>query len=158
MAQWYCMVNGQRFGPASEEEVHAWVKEGRAGPGDLVWTEGMSDWVAVERSPFGSGAPADAPPPLPGGSTTYQKPHRGTTVLVLGILGLVVCCICGIVAWSMGAEDLKHMDAGLMDPSGREQTKAGKICGMISVILAIVGGGIWLLFVLFGMGSAAFMG
>jgi hypothetical protein len=30
------------------------------------------------------------------------------------------------------------MDAGAMDPTGRGLTQAGKICGMISVILAII--------------------
>jgi hypothetical protein len=74
------------------------------------------------------------------------KPHRGGIVLALGILGIVVCFICGIIAWVMGKNDLREMDAGIMDPSGRGLTQAGKICGMISVILWIVGLVIWLLF------------
>jgi len=80
-----------------------------------------------------------------------MAPHRGTLVLVLGILGLVCCIICGIVAWVFGNTDLREMDAGRMDPSGRGLTQAGKILGIISVVLAIVGLGIWLLsFLLFG--------
>ena len=67
------------------------------------------------------------------------RPHRGVVILVLGILGIVVCFICGIIAWVMGNNDIREIDAGLMDPSGRGMTQAGKICGMISVILAIVG-------------------
>jgi len=73
------------------------------------------------------------------------KPHRGVAILVLGILGIVVCFICGIIAWVMGNNDLREMAAGIMDPSGRGMTQAGKICGMIGVILAIVGMCIWLL-------------
>ncbi len=79
-------------------------------------------------------------------------PHRGVSILVLGIVGLVVglfgsfCCgvfgiaglICGIIAWVMGNNDLRQMDAGVMDPTGRGLTQAGKICGIISVILSIV--------------------
>ena len=68
-----------------------------------------------------------------------MKPHRGTAILVLGILGLVLCAPLGIVAWVMGAGDLKEMDAGTMDPSGRGNTQAGKICGMIGTILMIIG-------------------
>jgi len=34
-----------------------------------------------------------------------MEPHRGTTVLVLGIRGLVVCPICGIIAWVMAKGD-----------------------------------------------------
>ena len=79
------------------------------------------------------------------------RPHRGTVILVLGILGLVCCVICGIIAWAMGSGDLREMNAGRMDPSGRGLTQAGKICGMISVILAIVGFAIWLLMMIIGV-------
>ncbi|MBN2182674.1 MAG: hypothetical protein JW715_12250, partial [Sedimentisphaerales bacterium] len=48
-----------------------------------------------------------------------MKPHRGTLILILGILGLVCCVICGIIAWVMGNTDLREIDAGRMDPSGR---------------------------------------
>lgn len=68
-----------------------------------------------------------------------MQPHRATLILVLGILGLVLCPICGIVAWVMGNGDIKKMEGGEMDPSGLSQTKAGKICGIIATILMIVG-------------------
>lgn len=67
-----------------------------------------------------------------------MKPHRGTLILVLGILGLVVCGPLGIVAWIMGSGDLKEMDAGTMDPSGRGNTNAGKICGIIATVLMAI--------------------
>ena len=82
------------------------------------------------------------------------KPHRGGIVLALGILGIVVCFICGIIAWVMGNNDIREMNAGTMDSSGRGLTQAGKICGMISVILWIVGLVVWvLIFGLFAAGS-----
>jgi hypothetical protein len=64
-----------------------------------------------------------------------MKQHRGTLILVLGILGLVICGPCGIAAWIMGSGDLKQMDGGTMDPSGRQITNAGRICGIIATIL-----------------------
>ncbi len=64
-----------------------------------------------------------------------MKPHRGTLILVLGILSLVVCSPLGIFAWIMGSNDLREMDAGTMDPSGRDTTKAGRICGIIGTVL-----------------------
>jgi len=76
-----------------------------------------------------------------------MQPHRGTMILVFGILGLVVCMPLGIVAWVMGSGDLKKMDAGLMDPEGRGTTQAGKIIGMVATILAIVGIALWFLLV-----------
>jgi len=85
-----------------------------------------------------------------------MRPHRGAIVLVLGILGLVVCPICGIVAWVMGNGDLRAMQAGQMDPSGMGLTKAGKICGIIAVILWIVGFGLWIIgVVLLGLFAGA---
>jgi len=68
-----------------------------------------------------------------------MKPHRGTLILVLGILSIVLCQILGIPAWVMGNGDLKQMDAGTMDPSGRSITNAGRICGIVATILLILG-------------------
>lgn len=65
----------------------------------------------------------------------------------MGILGLVCCFICGIIAWVIGNSDLRDMDAGIRDPAGRGLTQAGKICGIVSIVLQIVGFVIWLLVV-----------
>ncbi len=73
------------------------------------------------------------------------EPHRGTTILVLGILGLVLnfFLLCGLVlgpiAWVMGNSDLREMRAGRMDPEGEGTTNAGRICGIIATILGILG-------------------
>jgi hypothetical protein len=66
------------------------------------------------------------------------EPHRGTLVLIFGILSLVVPYIgvaLGIAAWVMGHRDLKKIEAGAMDPEGRGLTLAGKICGIVGTIL-----------------------
>jgi len=39
----------------------------------------------------------------------------------------------------MGSSDLKQMDAGAMDASGRSLTNAGRIIGLVSTILGIIG-------------------
>ena len=83
-----------------------------------------------------------------------MKPHRGTLVLVLGILGLVVCGPLAIVAWVLGASDLKEMDAGTMDPTGRGTTNAGKICGIIGTILLILSIIAIVIFFMFGFAAA----
>ncbi|NBB95889.1 MAG: hypothetical protein GVY16_09150 [Planctomycetes bacterium] len=76
------------------------------------------------------------------GVTTKRRPsvpHRGGTILDPGILGLVCCGICGICAWVMGSGDMKQINAGVMDPSGKGVTQAGKILGIIGTILWILG-------------------
>ena len=74
------------------------------------------------------------------GKTTYTSEttssvlehHRGTLILVLGILSLVGCTFfTGIPAWIMGKGDLAKMKADQMDSQGEAFTKAGMICGMI---------------------------
>jgi len=81
------------------------------------------------------------------------RPHRGVMILVFGILGLLCCIVFGILAWVMGNGDLREMDAGRMDPSGRGLTQAGKICGIVSVALQIVILGIYLLVAVVGVGA-----
>lgn len=88
-------------------------------------------------------------------SSFTMKPHRGTAVLVLGIIGLVASCVvCGIIAWVMGSGDLREMDEGRMDPSGRGMTNAGRILGMISVGLTALG----VVFVILMMGFGLWAG
>ena len=79
---------------------------------------------------------------------TQLAPHRGTIVLVLGILSLVVCQILGIFAWIMGNNDLKAMDAGTMNPEGRSITQIGKILGIIATVLLGLGVVIWILIII----------
>lgn len=67
-----------------------------------------------------------------------MQPHRGTLILVLGILSLLVCGICGIVAWVMGNNDLRQIKAGQMDPEGLGTTQAGRICGIIGVVMMFI--------------------
>ncbi len=97
------------------------------------------------------------PPPAPM-PTANMSPHRGVAILVLGILGLVICVICGIIAWVMANSDLQAMARGEMDPMGEGLTKAGKICGIISVVLTLAGFGIGILIMILGIGAAAASG
>lgn len=88
----------------------------------------------------------------PPGGAPGVRPHRGAMILVFGILGIVCCVIFGIVAWVMGNNDLQAMQAGQMDRSGEGLTKAGKIIGMISVLLLIIGILLQVLFIVLGVG------
>lgn len=88
----------------------------------------------------------------------HMEAHRGTTILVLGILGLVVCAVCGIIAWVMANKDIPKMEAGTMDPEGLGQAKAGKICGMISVILWALAIIAYVVFIVIFVGAAAASG
>lgn len=83
------------------------------------------------------------------------EPHRGTMILVFGILGIVLCGIFAVLAWIFGNTDLRKMDAGTMDAMGREMTNIGKILGMIGVALNILGIVIGIVYAVFVVGIAA---
>jgi hypothetical protein len=90
----------------------------------------------------------DAPTPGRARGRARLQQHRGGTILTLGILGIVICVICGIFAWVMGNEDLKKMREGRMDRSGEGTTQAGRVCGIISVVL-------WAVFLVIRLGMGA---
>lgn len=69
------------------------------------------------------------------GSGSYNP----TLILVLGILSIVVCGPLGIAAWIMGNNALKELDQGFGDPSSRGLIVAGRILGIIGVVLTVVG-------------------
>lgn len=69
----------------------------------------------------------------------YELDHRGGLILALGIIGLVACGPVGIAAWIMGNNDMKAMEAGQMDPEGKQLTQVGKILGMVATAFLILG-------------------
>ena len=80
------------------------------------------------------------PPPVTGirQAFTGLAPHRGVTILVLGILGVVLGIlglIPAMIAYGMAGKDLGKMDQGHMDPTGRGMTTAGRVLGLVGGLL-----------------------
>lgn len=80
----------------------------------------------------------------------YPEDSQATTILVLGILSLVLCQILGPFAWVMGNNELAGIDAGRRPPQNRGTAQAGRILGIISTVLMIIG--IAFLFILLFIG------
>ncbi len=70
--------------------------------------------------------------------------------MVLGIISIVsgvfsCCClgpvsiICAILAINFGGKAMREIDAGLADPADRGKANAGRICGIIGLVLGILG-------------------
>ncbi len=78
------------------------------------------------------------PPQFPSESGAYPETSQATTVLVLGILGVVLCQILGPVAWIMGNNELQAIDAGRRPPENRGTANAGRILGIIGSVLLIL--------------------
>ncbi len=75
-----------------------------------------------------------------------QAPHRGVTVLLLGIFS-VLCspgfllsigaCACGYYAYQFGSHDLGEMQTGRMDRSGEALTRVGWVMGIAGVCISV---------------------
>jgi serine/threonine protein kinase len=87
------------------------------------------------------------PPPLPlsAGTHSHLKPHRVGVVLTLAILGWVLSwlyclgIVPSLIAYFLARTDLREMDAGLMDPTGKGGTQAAHILSLIMIILFGIG-------------------
>lgn len=66
---------------------------------------------------------------------------NATAVLVLGILSIVFCFICGIIALVIAGNDkrLYQQQPHLYTSASYELLKAGRICSIIGLCISIVG-------------------
>ncbi len=69
-----------------------------------------------------------------------QLPNA-TATLVLGILSIVVCFICGIIALAISNKDLSMYknNPELYSTASYNNIKAGRICAIIGIALQVIG-------------------
>jgi hypothetical protein len=147
---------GLTYGPIGKDELDRWVVEGRVTAECQVREEGQSAWLGAAAiypvlSPAAVLLAADArpaarnasPSPVPQAvGRRVLEPHRGAVILALGILSWVSCPVFGLIAWIMGNADLNRMRAGRMEMDGFTLTQAGRLLGLIHVLLIIVAFGV----------------
>ncbi|MDB5292901.1 MAG: hypothetical protein JWL69_4142 [Phycisphaerales bacterium] len=85
--QWYYSQGGQQLGPVSEAQLQQMKSAGQVGPADLVWSEGMTDWLPAGQVPqlqtHATGLPAASPTAQPaapvqghwGGQAAVNPPY-----------------------------------------------------------------------------------
>ncbi len=80
-----------------------------------------------------------------------QQLPNATTTLVLGILSIVVCFICGIIALVISNKDVALYKANPSQYSiaSYNNIKAGRVCSIIGLCLQIVGIVIYIIFIVF---------
>ena len=87
---------------------------------------------------------------------------QATTVLVLGIVGLVVCQVVGPFAWTMGNRVVAEIDAAGGRLGGGSEANIGRILGIVSTALLALSVLLLGLFVMFNIavlaGVAGFAG
>ena len=81
---------------------------------------------------------------------------NATATLVLGILSIVVCFICGIIALVISNKDVSMYKAnpGLYSAASYNNIKAGRICAIIGIALQVIGLIFYILIIAFAVTTA----
>jgi hypothetical protein len=82
---------------------------------------------------------------------------NATSTLVLGILSIVVCFICGIVALAISSKDLAmyRNNPELYSPASYSNIKTGRICAIIGIALQGIGLIVYIILIAFVVSNAA---
>ena len=93
---------------------------------------------------------------LSNNNTNAMQLPNATAVLVLGILSIVVCFICGIVALVISNKDMALYRANpeLYTASSYNNIKAGRTCAIIGIALQVLGLIVYIIFIAFFISMA----
>ncbi len=90
----------------------------------------VGDWPGVQRW---QGVPRPSEPD----GNEFDRPDRTKIALVLGIVSLLIGPL-GLIAWLVGADCLKAIEQGRMDPTGESNARVGRLLGIIALCMFTV--------------------
>lgn len=162
---WYYSKNGAQLGPIGPAEMESKLKAGEIASTDLVWKEGMADWLPAGKVPeiqallSPPASPAESPyaeRPLPASPYVPPAAHPHQTVpvvpvsqgqaiasMVCGIVSLVVCCMwfisgpLAIVAIALGHVAVSKAKNDPARFGGKGMARAGLVTGYIGLLCSI---------------------
>ena len=163
MSGWFYEEKGQQRGPVSEDELRRLISSGPLSSKNLVWKDGLGDWVPANTLPeFGAEQTAapntPSPSSPPSSSSTQNVPpghyqpavaayDSGTSVsgmaiasLVSGVLGLS-CCLpfigpaLAIIFGHLALGGIKASKGRLL---GSGMAIAGLILGYLNLVMHLV--------------------
>lgn len=140
--KWFRRVNGEEVGPHSADELKALAQSGELLPDDLIWKEGLAEWVPARKvTGLFDGVKSANPPQAPKPEIIVQAPrkqHVWTTAAskyasgclgtfgvlsamgIVSILTVVLVCGGGIVvlmnAFDKGEQDGNPVQRGAGNP------------------------------------------
>lgn len=116
MTQWYYTKMGIQQGPVSEAELRQKIRRGEIGESNLLWRDGMAEWLKLESIPelrdggnvevaatavktveTSPHLPGTIPLPQPAPISAEHLTQRIPNYLWQSIVALVVSCIGGLV-------------------------------------------------------------
>lgn len=155
-SEWYYARGEEQVGPVGEDELRALIAGGQVTADTLVWTQGMSNWIAAGRVPglsaaadvvkahptespepaYATPAPAD-PADAPGAPTEPTFSGLAIASLVLALM-LPCGCIMSIPAIILGHMALRQIAREPERYKGRGVALAGTILGYLSITLHLL--------------------
>ncbi|HEX4796981.1 MAG TPA: GYF domain-containing protein [Humisphaera sp.] len=162
--QWFYAKAGQQFGPVAREQLGQLVASGQLSAGDLVWSEGMTDWKPAGQIPGLKPAnPVPMSQPAAVAAQTYApaqayavQPHpaqygaqqitypSGASYNGLAITGFILALIPGltIVGLILCLVALSGMKSG-GNREGYGLAKAGMIISIIYLCMGFIFACLW---------------
>jgi hypothetical protein len=94
-ALWYYRIDDDQFGPAATGELQKLIGTGRLGRTDIVWRDGLLDWLAVEEVP--ELIRGGLPPPVRKSATTKQA-YR-VRMVIRAVIALAISLATALVVY-----------------------------------------------------------
>ena len=134
--------DGKTYGPATAEQIRAWLAQGRVDSRTPIFAEGATEWTFVGRLPeFSPSAAPTTPAALRTDVVPAQKTNgfatAGFTCGLLSCMGLCCCCfapvsLLGIIFSIIAMVQIKSSP----EPQGGwGLALAGLICSVIGLIV-----------------------
>lgn len=163
-SNWFYTMGGQQQGPVPLDHLKHWLTSGQLQPGELVWREGMPNWIAANQVPelqgfapaVASGAAAAGFPPQQQGAggygqqINYQTPYYGQdpriqaqvskakSAMICGIIGLLCFgFILGPVAIVQASQAFTTMKSTGSE-EGKGMATAGMVMGIIDLVFVLI--------------------
>jgi len=134
-------ADGREYGPVTVEQIHQWIREGRANTQTMVQPEGATEWKTVSSFPelLGDMAGLKVPPMVPS-LLTPKTNGMAVAGLVMGIFSLIQCCsfifgILGVIFSSVGLSQINKKPEEL---KGKGIAVAGLIMSIVGLAINIV--------------------
>ena len=144
--------DGKEYGPVATDQLHQWIREGRANAQTLVLPEGGAEWQPLGAFPeFAASLNAPVTPSVPTGAATATGSRMNPLALtgfILSIVGIPSFCCCFAV-FPLGLAGLICSIIGLNQIKGNPLKYSGRGLALAGIIISI-------LTILFGIGWMCF--
>ena len=136
--EWYYAKDGQQFGPITDDKMNGIIDQGKIGPADLVWCEGMEEW-APAGDVFVSLGEADAPPvqKTGGAARSNESGPAGYLDLHPLLAILLAICSCGLFAlwytFQVSSSYTRRTTTAVVDLKGRQLGKLRHPVGVLAL-------------------------